>query len=84
MADTEQLLAEIRDTLKAQAVPIGHRLWDADDVAAYLRVQRRYVLERLATRPDWPKAIRLTDGVHAPARWHAVDVIEWARRRRAA
>lgn len=81
---SDQLLADILSTLRAQAVPLGHRLWDADDVAAYLRVERRYVLERLAVRTDWPKAIALTDGQKGPRRWKAAEIVAWAERRRRA
>ena len=79
-----ELLAEILSELRGQRVALGHRLWSADDIADYLRVDRRYVLERLAIRPDWPKAVRLTDGQKAPARWKAAEVIGWAEKRRRA
>jgi hypothetical protein len=39
------------------------------------------VLERLAVRTDWPKAIRLTDGPKGGARWRAREIIAWAQRR---
>jgi hypothetical protein len=80
---TDQLLADILAELRRQRTPTGldAALWDADDVAAYLRVERRYVLERLAIRTDWPRAIRLTDGPKGSARWRAREVIAWAQRR---
>lgn len=80
---TDQLLADILAELRRQRQPTGldAALWDADDVAAYLRVERRYVLERLAIRPDWPAPIRLTDGPKGGARWRAREVIHWAQKR---
>lgn len=80
---SDDTLQAILDELRRQRLPVGidAALWDADDVAAYLRVQRRYVLERLAIRPDWPGAIRLTDSGHGGARWRAREVIAWAQRR---
>lgn len=81
---TDQLLADILAELRRQRQPtsLDAALWDADDVAAYLRVERRYVLERLAIRPDWPAAIRLTDTGKGSARWRAREVIAWAQRRK--
>jgi hypothetical protein len=77
------LLSAILAELRRQRTPTGldAALWDADDVAAYLRVERRYVLERLAPRTDWPKAIRLTDGPKGGARWRAREVVAWAQKR---
>jgi hypothetical protein len=81
--ETADILSAILAELQRQRTPTGldAALWDADDVAAYLRVERRYVLERLAVRADWPKAIRLTDGPKGGARWRAREIIAWAQRR---
>jgi hypothetical protein len=81
--ETADILSAILAELQRQRTPTGldAALWDADDVAAYLRVERRYVLERLAVRTDWPKAIRLTDGPKGGARWRAREIIAWAQRR---
>jgi predicted DNA-binding transcriptional regulator AlpA len=79
---TDDLLSEILAELRRsrQVVGLDAALWDAADVAAYLRVTREYVLQRLAPRADWPKAIRLSDGPKL-ARWRAREVIAWAQRR---
>ena len=79
---TDQLLADILAELRRQRTPTGldAALWDADDVAAYLRVTRAYVLQRLAPRADWPNTIRLSDGPKL-ARWRAREVIHWAQKR---
>jgi hypothetical protein len=81
--ETADILSAILAELQRHRAPTGldAALWDADDVAAYLRVERRYVLERLAVRTDWPKAIRLTDGPKGGARWRAREIIAWAQRR---
>jgi hypothetical protein len=73
------ILAELRRP--RPTIPLDVALWDADAVAAYLSVDRRYVLERLAVRSDWPRTIRLTDGPKGSARWRAREVIAWAQRR---
>lgn len=80
---TDELLADILAELRRQRQPTGldAALWDADDVAAYLRVERRYVQERLSKQPGWPAAIRLTDTGKGSARWRAREVIAWAQRR---
>ena len=87
----EELIDQLVQAIQARTIPVEFDLWDADGVAAYLKVQRRTVLEVIAPRPDFPSAIRIPtrgSGPGAP-RWKAVDVIEWAqarqdKRRRAA
>lgn len=64
------------------AIPLEEDLWDADLVAAYLKVTARQVRERYALMPSFPAAIRLPtagNGVGHP-RWQAVDIIQWALR----
>lgn len=56
-------------------------LWDAGDVAAYLKCERRTVLEYYAPMVGFPKAIRLptnTGSKSASPRWRADQIKEWA------
>ncbi|PZP63446.1 MAG: hypothetical protein DI596_03010, partial [Azospira oryzae] len=43
----------------SRPIPIQVDLWSADEIAAYLKVCRRYVIDRYSKLPDFPPAIRL-------------------------
>lgn len=61
-------------------VPLEIALWSGDEIAAYLKRDRRTVMEKLACLPNFPKAIRLpsaTGGKGQPL-WKAREVIKWA------
>ena len=66
----------------APAIPLEIDLWSAAEIAAYLKVNRRQVLERYAPLPDFPNAIRLpnTEGGRGQPRWPAQEVITWANK----
>lgn len=80
MSELEQLAKRIADQVRP-AVPIDVALWDASDIAGYLRRSASVVREHIACLPGFPKPIRL------PARggtgrghplWKAKEVIAWA------
>lgn len=75
----ERLAAEIAGRI-APPVPINIDLWDAERIAAYLKVSARQVSERYACRPDFPRPICLptSTGAHQIRRWKAPEVIAWA------
>jgi predicted DNA-binding transcriptional regulator AlpA len=59
-------------------------LWlDAEGVGIMIGCPDRQVRERIALRPDFPKAARIrgTGGIGAP-RWNAAEVDSWMRRQR--
>lgn len=64
------------------AIPLEIDLWSGTEIAAYLKVGARQVLERYAPLPDFPKAIRLptSEGGKGQPRWKASEVIAWAER----
>ena len=74
-----QVLERITDKLNA-AVPLDIDLWSSDQIAAYLKKDRRKVMERIACLPDFPRAIRLpsTTGGKGQPLWKAKEVIAWA------
>ena len=72
-------LDELIAATKAAAVPVLERWLDSEGVAALLSQEKRYVLERLAPRPDFPKPLR-----EGQPRWKASEVLEWAEQRRRA
>ncbi len=56
------------------------RWLDASGVAEMLSVSPRYVRERLALRPDFPRPLRIQRIGHP--RWREDEVIEWAEKER--
>lgn len=58
-------------------------LWDTERIAERTGYQRRYVQNRIITKPDFPVPIRAT-GDDAKPRWVAAEVIAWFEGRRAA
>lgn len=56
-------------------------LWDSEQAACYLCTSARNFAERIACKPDFPKAIRLAD-VRGGLRWKAEEVMGWAESRR--
>jgi prophage regulatory protein len=72
------ILERIAEKLNA-TVPFDIDLWSSDQIAAYLKKDRRKVMERVVCLPDFPKAIRLpsvTGGKQHPL-WKACEVIQW-------
>jgi len=60
---------------------VTHAIWlDAAGVAARISEERRYVLERLAPLPDFPKPSR--PGGFGQPRWKASEVDEWMEKHR--
>lgn len=80
MSDIEELAKRIADQVRP-AVPINVALWDAADIAGYLRRSTAVVREHVVCLPDFPRPIRLPGrggvGKSHPL-WKAVEVIEWA------
>lgn len=80
IAKLDELIAATR----AAAIPGEARLWDAQQIGAYLCVSARHAAERYAIRPDFPRPICLptAGGERTTRRWKAAEVIEWAERYR--
>lgn len=74
-------ISELIAATKAAAIPLPMRWLDAEEVGALLGYSGRQVMERIACRPDFPKALRV-DGRGHP-RWLASEVSKWAERERA-
>lgn len=62
------------------AIPIDIDLWDVAKIGAYLKRDAGTVRERLACRPDFPKAIRLPSATKHGGQplYKAHEVIRWA------
>ena len=62
------------------SVPVDDQIWSKEQVAEYLGVSPRQVIERYATKPDFPKGFKIgTAKRSSPVRWMAIEVIEWAK-----
>jgi hypothetical protein len=67
-----QRLEELIAVTKAAAIPVTERWLDAAGIGALISQEPRYVLSRLACRPDFPKANRT-----GHPRWKAAEVLQW-------
>lgn len=82
----EELAAQIAQQIRP-TVPIEHALWDAGDIACYLRRSPAVVRERIACLPGFPKPYklpakregRITQGHPV---WQAIEVINWVKSHR--
>jgi len=70
--------------LMAPKVALNHELWDAGQVAAYLRTSKQKFLRDIATKRTFPKARCVDpDTINATnKRWIASEVISWANSQR--
>lgn len=69
-------LDELIEATRAAALPLDSRWLDAGQVGTLLGYSGRQVMERIACRPDFPKALRLNG--HGHPRWKASEVLRWA------
>lgn len=65
-------LVELIAATKAAAIPLDLRWMDAAGIGALICQKPAYVLQRLAPRPDFPKASRV-----GQPRWKASEVLQW-------
>jgi len=77
----DQLAAAIADHT-APRVPLSIEPWSTKEIAACYKVSESHVLQRWASRTDFPKACRLPSdgGRSGRPRWKATEVIAWAER----
>ena len=78
----EKLLLEILNELKAQSAE-NAELWNASDIARYLRLSTSSVQSRVIARKDFPRAVLIpTDSGMGGRRWYANEVKGWIGRNR--
>lgn len=65
---------DIHQIARAASIPAEHRWIDADTVAAMLNYSTKTVLQRIANRPDFPRARTFA----GQPRWRLTEVSEWA------
>lgn len=63
-------------------IPLSVDLWSAKEIATYLKMAERVVIERVVALPGFPQAIRLPTqrGTKGHPRWKASEVITWVER----
>ena len=72
-------LKELIETLKANSFS-DKTLWNAEDIAVYLRLSKSSVQSRIINQAGFPRAIRL--GELRGRRWQPKEVKEWVKRLR--
>jgi len=72
-------LKELIDVLKRIEIS-DETLWDAGDIATYLRLSKSSVQSRIIPKSGFPRAIRL--GEIRGRRWQPKEVKEWVKRLR--
>lgn len=80
MSDLTDIMAELKRLNLSQINT--HTLWDAADVAAYLKVSTQHLYNhKVLTRADFPRALVVPITDERPTkRWRAVEVANWAQR----
>ncbi len=80
----EKLLLEILNELRPQRAE-DNELWNADDIAQYLRLSRSSIQSWVICRKDFPRprAVRIpTESGLGGRRWYAKEVEYWISRNR--
>ena len=55
----------------------GRELWGFDEIAAYSKYERNYVVNVITSQPDFPKPIRVLPDGRGHPRYIASDVMAW-------
>ena len=71
MSDIQELLEHLRKYNEAS-------LWDAQDIATYLKLAKSTVQSHVICKADFPKAIK----INGTRRWKPTEVRAWAERHR--
>lgn len=74
----EEFVQELLRRMPPQ-LPVDIALWNADDIATYLRRQGSTVRCTILNRPDFPKPIRIEERGYPL--YKASEVIEWANKK---
>lgn len=79
---SEKLLLEILNEIKTQRAATAE-IWNAHDIARYMRLSVSSVQSRIICRKDFPRAIRIpTSGSGGGRRWYALEVKNWLKNNR--
>ena len=80
--ETEKLLEALDHLATRPLIPLSVDLWGPDEIAAYLKMARRTVSEKITKLPGFPQSIYLPSGGpgRGHPRWKAKEVIEWVQK----
>ena len=81
LATDQAILSQILDELRRQRTSAKDELWDADDIASYLRYRKSTVQNKTLSAPGFPRAVILVndaDSKKGTKRWKAEEVRAWA------
>ena len=80
LATDQAILSQILDELRRQRTSAKDELWDADDIASYLRYRKSTVQNKTIKTPGFPRAVILAnaDSKNGTRRWKADEVRAWA------
>lgn len=76
------LITMLIDEIRSLKQPdLQNDLWDAEDIAHYLRMSKSTVQNKVLTLNNFPKAVVLPTGQQKPARrWVASEIKAWSKR----
>lgn len=80
MQSTIDKIDELIAAIRYSAIPADIKWLDPEGVGQMLGFAPRYVLEKLACRPDFPKPMRIGGSGHP--RWLASEIHEFAQSQR--
>lgn len=75
--DLAALVRELVERMDRRS--LDNELWDADDIAIFIRLNKKTIQNHYLDRPGFPKPIILPTGGR---RWYADEVKAWAARLR--
>ena len=79
---SEKILLEILNEIKTHRAA-NAEIWNADDIARYMRLSLSSIQSRIICRSDFPRAVRIpTSGTGGGRRWYASEVKNWLRNNR--
>lgn len=82
MTEENLILARILEAVAVTKphIPLTIDLWGGDEVAQFLKRDRRTTMERIVVMPTFPRAIRLPtiSGGKGQPLWKAAEVVAWA------
>jgi predicted DNA-binding transcriptional regulator AlpA len=73
------LIGAIRELISRLDRPLTNELWDAEDIATYVRLSKKSVQNHMLDMPGFPRPVVLPTGGR---RWVASEIKAWVLRHR--
>ena len=78
----KKILLVILNELITQSAANGE-IWNADNIAQYMRLSISSIQSRIICRRDFPRAVRIpTTDLGGGRRWYAAEIKNWLRNNR--